>query len=122
MFFTIMDADSLIHRYYIEEVEEDILKNFEVRYKKMYCPPQLFFYNDTEVNVFVRTMDNFHSFGHLGQLLNVYGTVMPLSNYTLSYALIKKIGFWDTCADAIGEDFHTCTKSVLKTDGDKCLL
>ena len=42
----------------------------------------------------------------------------PLSNYTLSYNLIKRIGFWDTCADAIGEDFHTTIKAYWKTQGD----
>lgn len=29
--------------------------------------------------------------------------------------MIKSIGFWDTCADAIGEDFHTTIKASWKT-------
>lgn len=28
---------------------------------------------------------------------------------------MKRIGFWDTCPDAIGEDFHTTMKSYWKT-------
>lgn len=42
----------------------------------------------------------------------------PLSNYSLSFNLIKRIGFWDTCPDAIGEDFHTTIKAFWKCDGD----
>lgn len=41
-----------------------------------------------------------------------------MSNYTLSYKLASRIGFWDTCADAIGEDFHTTLKAYWKTDGE----
>lgn len=31
--------------------------------------------------------------------------------------MIKRIGYWDTCADAIGEDYHTLVKSIIKTNG-----
>lgn len=118
MFFVIQDADSILHKYYIEEINEHILKNYDTRYRRLFVGPQLFFYNDSEANVFVRVMDNLHSYGHLGQTLNMYGTFMPLSNYCLSYNLIKRTGYWDTCADAIGEDFHMCTKAMIKTQGD----
>lgn len=42
----------------------------------------------------------------------------PLSNYTGSYELFRKIGFWDTCSDAIGEDCHTTMKALWKTQGE----
>ena len=46
----------------------------------------------------------------------------PISNYTMSLALLRHIGFWDTCADAIGEDFHMFLKAYFKTDGQVCPL
>lgn len=55
---------------------------------------------------------------HMGQLYNIFGIQMPLSNYTLSYNLVKRMGYWDTCADAIGEDYHTTQKAFWKTGGD----
>jgi hypothetical protein len=56
---------------------------------------------------------------HHSNLLSVFDAAgYPLSNYTLSFALIKKIGFWDTCPDAIGEDFHTTMKAYWKCQGD----
>lgn len=42
----------------------------------------------------------------------------PLSNYTANYSLFRRIGFWDTCADAIGEDCHTTMKALWKTQGE----
>lgn len=59
-----------------------------------------------------------HSFAHCSNLFSIFDLTFPLSNYTLSYKLIKKIGFWDTCPDAIGQDFHTTQKAYWKTGGE----
>lgn len=50
-------------------------------------------------------------------MLSIFNLGNPLSNYSLSYNLAKKIGFWDTCYDAIGEDFHIGLKAVWKCHG-----
>ena len=118
MFFTIMDADTIVPSLYIDEVDRAIKKEYSDRHSRIFTPPQLYFYNDQEASFLVRSMDNFHSLAHLYQLSNVYGISMPLSNYTLSYNLIKRIGYWDTCADAIGEDYHTTVKAMMKTHGE----
>lgn len=55
---------------------------------------------------------------HHSNMLSIFGCGFPLSNYTLSFNLIKKIGFWDTCPDAIGEDFHTTIKAFWKNPGN----
>ena len=59
-----------------------------------------------------------HSAAHLGYLFSIFDFHFPLSNYSISYNLIKKIGFWDTCSDAIGEDMHTTLKAYWKTSGN----
>jgi len=117
MFFTIIDADTIIPNLYIDELERKIKQEYTDRFNRFYVCPQLYFYNDNEATFMVRTMDNYHSMAHLHQLANPFGIMMPLSNYTLSYDLVKRIGYWDTCADAIGEDYHTAIKSYLKTHG-----
>jgi hypothetical protein len=58
-----------------------------------------------------------HGLVHFSNLFSLFGISFPLSNYSLSYSLAKKIGFWDTCPDAIGEDFHTTIKAFWKTRG-----
>ena len=57
------------------------------------------------------------SFAHSSNLFSLLDLTFPLSNYTLSFSLAKRIGFWDTCIDAIGEDFHTTQKAYWKTNG-----
>jgi len=51
-------------------------------------------------------------------MVSIFDAGFPLSNYSLTYSLSKKIGFWDTVPDAIGEDFHTTMKAFWKTGGD----
>ncbi len=59
-----------------------------------------------------------HSYAHATQLFSFFGISFPLSNYTLAYVYAKRFGFWDTCPDAIGEDFHTTQKAFWKTGGE----
>jgi len=68
----------------------------------MYQPTQIFTRNYLEVPLMTRVMDVFHSFAHMGNLYSSFNFTFPLSNYTLSYDLVKRMGYWDTCADAIG--------------------
>ena len=83
----------------------------------MFCPPQIYTRNNFDVPIVNRVYDIMHSFAHLSNLASVSFS-FPLSNYSLSLNLVKEIGYWDTCADAIGEDFHTCQKAYWKRRGD----
>jgi hypothetical protein len=69
------------------------------------------------VPIVTRCCDLAHCFAHCGNLYSIFNFSFALSNYTLSYSLVKRIGFWDTCADAIGEDLHTTLKAYWKTRG-----
>lgn len=75
----------------------------------------MFTRNHLSVPVFTRICDLFHSFAHASTCYSCFGVTFPLSNYSLPYSLVKRIGFWDTCADAIGEDLHTTAKAFWKT-------
>lgn len=85
-------------------------------------PPQIFCRNYLDVPVFTRVYDHTHSLAHLSQMRSCVNLVFPLSNYTISYNLVKRIGFWDTCEDAIGEDFHTAQKAFWKTGGEMIMV
>lgn len=65
-----------------------------------------------------RTYDFSHGLVHFGNLFSLFHTAFPLSNYSLSLALAQRIGYWDTCPDAIGEDLHTTLKAFWKTGGE----
>lgn len=94
------------------------MEEFDEHHKIIYMPTQIFTRNHLDVPVTTRTYDLLHAFAHTSNLFSWVNMSFPLSNYTISYQLIKKIGFWDTCADAIGEDFHTTLKTYWKTHGD----
>lgn len=42
-----------------------------------------------------------HCSSQLGYLYSIFDFHLALSNYSISYNLAKRIGFWDTCKDAI---------------------
>ena len=117
LFLTIIDADSWAPDIYFDLVEEYILKHYEKRHSLIFQPPQIFTRNHLQVPFTTRVYDLMHSFAHCSNLYSIFNITFPLSNYSLSYSLIKKIGYWDTCADAIGEDFHTTQKAYWKSGG-----
>ena len=102
VFLTIIDADSWVPETYMEILEEQIHGHYEDRYTKIYQPTQIFTRNYLDVPIVTRVYDIFHAFAHTSNLFSLFNLTFPLSNYTLSYKLVKRIGFWDTCADAIG--------------------
>ena len=87
---------------YMYELEEKILKNPEKALKTIFQPAQTFTRNHKDVPIFSRTYDQSHSAVHFANVSTFFEMAFSLSNYTVSFNLIKKIGFWDTCADAIG--------------------
>lgn len=97
-----MDADSWAPEIYIAELQERIEREHDLRYKTIFAPAQMFTRNHLEVPVFTRMCDVSHSGIQFTNLVSSFGMSFPISNYTLSFNLIKRIGFWDTCADAIG--------------------
>ena len=113
-----MDADSWAPDLYFDIMEEHIMKNFEMRHNYIFQPPQIFTRNNLDVPVFTRVYDVMHSFIHCSNLFSIFKITVPLSNYSLSYQLVKRIGFWDTCVDAIGGDFHITQKAYWKTGGE----
>jgi hypothetical protein len=115
---TVLDADSWAPDAYFDNLEEHLIANYSKKHLFIYQPPQIFTRNNMEVPVFTRVYDMMHAFAHCSNLFSVFNVSFPLSNYSLSYSLIKRIGFWDTCADAIGEDFHTTQKAYWKTGGE----
>jgi len=104
----------------VKEVEDHIFKdeNYIKRHKIIYQPDQIFTRNHLDVPIFTRTYDQVHSCMHHSNLISAFDASFPLSNYTISFNMVKNMGFWDTCPDAIGEDFHTTIKAFWKYKGD----
>ena len=98
---TIIDADSWAPEEYFQTINRKVKENPELFHKVMFSAPQIYTRNNLEVPIISRVYDIMHSFVHLSNLAALEFR-FPLSNYSLSYSLIKSVNFWDTCADAIG--------------------
>jgi len=62
-----------------------------------------------------RVIDEFFSYTHLGNLVSVCDVIFPVSNFTVSYNLIKNVGFWDTSIEAIADENHFLLNAFAKT-------
>jgi hypothetical protein len=114
---TNMDADSWIPEAYFSEIDEYLRPDNKDLYNSIFIPPQIFTRNHMDVPVLCRTVDQFFSHTQLGNIVSFCDIGFPASNYSVSFKLIKKIGFWDTCADAIAEDYHFTLKAFWKNEG-----
>ena len=117
---TIIDADSWVPEVYIRLIDEhlDTPEKLEQREKYIYQSNQIFTRNHLDVPIFTRVYDQVHGGMHSNNTFSIFDVTYPLSNYSLHFTLAKRIGWWDTCADAIGEDFHMTEKAFWKTDGN----
>ncbi|KAJ8655307.1 hypothetical protein O0I10_008996 [Lichtheimia ornata] len=114
--FTVTDADSAIPELYVCEVEKE-LNRVDDPYNVLLAPPIFFSRNCFEVPAAVRVADITWSAMVMSNLGNARGLAFPCSTYSVSLALAERVGFWDTDADAVGEDMHMFLKCFFKTDG-----
>lgn len=113
---TVSDSDSAIPELYIREVEE-ALAQAQDPYHLLCAPPIFFSRNCFDVPAAVRVTDITWSAMVMSNLSNSRGMCIPCSNYSLSMVLADKVGYWDTNADAVGEDMHMWLKCFWKTQG-----
>ncbi|KAI8976554.1 glycosyl transferase family group 2-domain-containing protein [Pilobolus umbonatus] len=114
---TVTDSDSMIPALYIEEVEARLAESEHPSY--LVCAPPIFFSrNCFDVPAAVRVTDITWSAMVMSNLSNSHGLCIPCSNYTLSMNLADEVGYWDTDADAVGEDMHMWLKCFWKTKGE----
>lgn len=86
-------------------------------YFLLFAPPIFFSRNCFDVPAAVRMTDITWSAMVMSNLSNSRGIAFPCSTYSLSMVLAERVGFWDTDADAVGEDMHMMLKCFFKTDG-----
>ncbi|KAI8079375.1 hypothetical protein BDF21DRAFT_363139 [Thamnidium elegans] len=113
---TVSDSDSSIPELYVKEVEKSFTQA-EDPYFLLFAPPIFFSRNCFDVPAAVRMTDITWSAMVMSSLSNSRGLAFPCSTYSLSMVLAERVGYWDTDADAVGEDMHMMLKCFFKTDG-----
>lgn len=113
---TVTDSDSAIPELYVREVEDALNRSDDPHYLLL-APPIFFSRNCYEVPAAVRVTDITWSAMVMSNLSNSRGLSFPCSTYSLSMMLAERVGYWDTDADAVGEDMHMWLKCFFKTNG-----
>ncbi|KAI8136725.1 hypothetical protein BJV82DRAFT_526617 [Fennellomyces sp. T-0311] len=116
LILTVTDSDSAIPELYVREVE-DALNKADDPYSLLLAPPIFFSRNCFQVPAAVRVTDITWSAMVMANLGNSRGIAFPCSTYSVSLTLAERVGYWDTDADAVGEDMHMFLKCFFKTDG-----
>ena len=111
---TISDADTIFNQRYFLHMDAEMSEKKNV----MFAPPVLFNRNSLNVPSVVRITDiQWCSFAYA--TFGIYdGIGFPMSVYSLPMELVHRVGYWDTCASAIGEDMHMFLKCFFSTQGD----
>jgi hypothetical protein len=115
---TIIDSDSRAPVEYIDHINAHLYKNPDKAYKTVFIPTMLFKNNDLEVPVLTRAFDHYHCMGHYMTTVTIFDMCLPLSNYTMSYRVLERSGFWDKGEISIAEDAHNFGKLFWKNNGD----
>lgn len=108
-----VDADSIFDRQYFAYLTHQFLTD-ESRYNKFWQSANVFYNNIWEVPAPTRIISFFGSLWRMA-VLTQRDRLMTNSTYSLSFKLLREIGFWDV--DVIPEDYRIFFKAFYKLKG-----
>jgi len=115
---TVMDVDNCFAQDYFYAVNYYYTTATpEERKIMMFTPGCVFDRNSNDVPALVRVVDFGWSIGSMSNLYQNSPAKLPLSSYSISMDLCILVDFWDTGAEAIGEDCHMYLKCFFSTQG-----
>lgn len=109
-----VDADSIFDKQYFSYLTYEFLQD-KNRYKKFWQSATVYYNNIWKVPAFTRIISALGSVWRMGVLIR-HERLIAHSTYSLSFKLLKNIGFWDT--DVIPEDYRIFFKAFFKTKGE----
>lgn len=109
-----VDADSIFDKQYFSYLTYKFLKDPN-RYNKFWQSANVNYNNFWKVPAPIRLVSFFGGVWRTGLLVQK-DRLVSNSTYSLSFALLKKVGFWDT--DVIPEDYRIFFKAFYKLGGN----
>ncbi|EKD64853.1 MAG: hypothetical protein ACD_50C00284G0005 [uncultured bacterium] len=109
-----VDADSIFDRQYFSYLCYKFL-NDSKRYNKFWQSANVYYNNFWKVPAPIRVLAFFGSLWRIGILIQK-DRLVSNSTYSLSFSMLKKIGYWDT--DVIPEDYRIFFKAFYKLGGN----
>jgi hypothetical protein len=110
---TTADADSMFDHQFLSYFAYDFLKEPE-RYYRFWETANVDHNNFWSVPAATRVLSFFSSLWRIGLLVQG-DRLIAMSTYSLSFLLLKRVGFWDT--DVIPEDYRIFFKAYFKMNG-----
>ncbi|MBI2590787.1 MAG: glycosyltransferase family 2 protein [Candidatus Blackburnbacteria bacterium] len=110
---TSCDADHYFHPKHFSCLTYKFLDDPD-RYYKFWQPAVMFYQNIWKLPAPTRVVNSLSSVWNLSQLPRK-DRLVNAQNYSLSFRLLDKVGYWD--ADVIPEDYHIFFKTFYKTGG-----
>jgi cellulose synthase/poly-beta-1,6-N-acetylglucosamine synthase-like glycosyltransferase len=108
-----VDADSIFDPQYFSYLSHEFLRD-EHRYNKFYQAANVYYNNFWKVPAPTRIVTFFGSLWRMGLLVQK-DRLISHSTYSLSFKLLREIGFWDT--DVIPEDYRIFFKAFYIKEG-----
>lgn len=108
-----VDADSIFDNQYFANLAYQFL-NDRLRYNKFWQSATVYYNNFWRIPAPTRLISFFGSLWRIGVLTQKY-RLIPNSTYSLSFLMLKRIGFWDT--DVIPEDYRVFFKAFFSLKG-----
>lgn len=107
------DADHVYHPNYFANLAFKFLDNPN-RYERFWQPAIVFYNNFWRLPALSRVTNTFGTIWNTAQLVRT-DRLINQQNYSLSFRLLDKIGYWDP--DVIPEDWHMFFKAFFNTNG-----
>lgn len=107
------DADHIYHPNHFACLAYKFFDNPH-RYERLWQPAVVYYNNFWRLPALVRVANTFGTIWNTAQLVRT-DRLLSTQNYSLSYKLLEKVGFWDP--DIIPEDWHMFFKAFFTTDG-----
>lgn len=108
-----VDADSIFDPQYFAYLTYEFLKDAN-RYNKFWQSATVYYNNIWKIPVFTRIISVFGSIWRMGVLVG-QDRLIAHATYSLSFKMLKRIGFWDR--DVIPEDYRIFFKAFYKLGG-----
>jgi len=108
-----VDADSIFHKEYFSYLTYKFLSD-DKRYNKFWQSAIVFYNNNWQVPAPIRILSFFGSLWRIALLVQG-DRLITQSTYSLSFKLLRDVGFWDT--DVIPEDYRIFFKAFFRLKG-----
>lgn len=99
---SIVDADTFMPEMYLKKVDEHLFFDEGIKDKSIFIVPNVYVRNEDDINPIGRVRDMMDSTQNISfNGFSLFDVRLPFGYYTMSYNLIKSVGFYDTVEEAM---------------------